>query len=356
MDPDQPKPNVIRHRLPYTLVMIALFAFGAAALWSLFRTMHENPYIAAGGREVRDFGFDLSTNRIPIENIVAAASKKDFIPALSDPRILTPKQAEHMKNLEAVIGVELNGHARAYPIHILNWHEVVNDTLGDRPIAVTYCPLSDSAIVFDRRIDGRIAEFGVSGLLYNSNTLMYEKRPDDKNEGLWSQLMMKAVTGPSAERGETLTPIACALTDWRDWQARHPDTTVIARHPSRQKMYKRSPYTSYYGSDRLMFPAEPLPPGERDKKTRLLILRIDGRDYLYSYPYIKSRIGADQRWATTVADRAVIFIYDPHTETARAEWVPGGHEITSFYSFWFAWYAMHPHQAITLNGTTQPAS
>ena len=110
---------------------------------------------------------------------------------------------------DLVIGLSLHGEARAYPLEILALHEVCNDTLGGEPILVTYQPLCDSAVVFERRVDGHTREFGVSGLLYNSNLLMYDRHPEQpQDESLWSQLQFRALAGPAAAQHATLRPRA----------------------------------------------------------------------------------------------------------------------------------------------------
>ena len=128
-------------------------------------------------------GFDLSAVTIPADEILQGGPPKDGIPAIMSPVFTAGEDADFINDDELVIGVVINNDARAYPIKILNWHEVVNDDFNGMPVAVTYCPLCGSGVVFDANIDGRQHQFGVSGLLYNSDVLLYDRQSDWMNHG-----------------------------------------------------------------------------------------------------------------------------------------------------------------------------
>jgi len=157
----------------------------------------------------------------------------DAIPAIVDPvfaadwsGLEAPADAERplLPEGSAVVGVERGGRARAYPLRVLNWHEVVNDTLGG-PLLVTYCPLCGSSITAERRVDGAETVFGVSGRLWREDLVMYDRR----TESLWGQLLAAAISGPRT--GERLTLVPSELTTWGEWQRRHPDTEVLLPPP-----------------------------------------------------------------------------------------------------------------------------
>ena len=143
--------------------------------------------------------FNLDRLTIPRIRLISAGIGRDGIPSLVDPPVVTADAAEALAGDDRVVGVQINGQARAYPIAILNWHECINDTLGGIPIAVVFCPLCDSVTVFDRRPPGRDAplEFGIAGLLLNSNLVIYDRTDD----ALWSQVKMEALSGPHAGKG-----------------------------------------------------------------------------------------------------------------------------------------------------------
>ena len=124
---------------------------------------------------------------------------------------------------DRVLALEANGVAKAYPIRILNWHEVVNDEIGGEPVLVSFCPLCGTGMAFDARLDGRRLIFGVSGLLYNSDVLMY----DLETESLWTQIGSRALTGP--RQGKKLRQIPLLHTTWERWREEHPDGLVLSR-------------------------------------------------------------------------------------------------------------------------------
>jgi Protein of unknown function (DUF3179) len=140
---------------------------------------------------------------------------------------------------EPVLALELGGEERAYPVQILIWHEIVNDTVGGTPVAVTYCPLCNSALAFDRRAAGRVLDFGTSGMLYNSDLVMYDRQ----TRSLWPQIEGRAVAGVLT--GTTLTPYVVSTVSWGEWRAAHPDDWVLSRDTGHPRDYGRNPYTGY---------------------------------------------------------------------------------------------------------------
>ena len=140
---------------------------------------------------------------------------------------------------DIVIGVTFSGESRAYPIRILNWHEIANDRVGGTDILVSYCPLCGTGIVFDSRINGKVHTFGVSGLLYNSDLLMYER--GTKESSLWAQILGEAVVGPLT--GTKLTVLPSVQTTWGEWKAQHPDTKVLDVNTGYSRDYGRNPYS-----------------------------------------------------------------------------------------------------------------
>jgi peroxiredoxin len=210
--------------------------------------------------------FDLSNLSIPKEEIHTLVPR-DAIPALTDPRLERISSAEAWLPDEArIVSVSLRGgggQTVGVPLNILNWHEVVNLTIGGEPMAVTYCPLCDSAVLISRRVrtkDGRteVLEFGVSGALYNSNVLMYDKQ----HKGLWSQLAMEAVSGPLA--GTALDVLLLEIMSFRAFKEEHPRARILSRETGHRRDYTRSAYEQYMTTPGLMVPVaqmgEALPP------------------------------------------------------------------------------------------------
>jgi len=183
--------------------------------------------------------YDTSDARFDPNDLLAPGVSKDGIPALLNPnKTLIPRANDR------VVEVEIGTQSVAYPLNILNWHEIVNDEVAGVPIAVTYCPLCDSVSVFDRRLtldDGstQTLEFGVSGLLYNSNVVMYERTTN----GLWSQVKMEAISGPHAGRSLTFLPVR--VTTFADFQANHPLGLVMSTDTGHERDYVHNPYEGY---------------------------------------------------------------------------------------------------------------
>ena len=167
-------------------------------------------------------GFDLSDSSIPAKEIQQGGPPRDGIAALDAPETLSAELAR-WRDSDLVIGVSLGAETRAYPVAILNWHELVNDTLAGRPILVSYCPLCGTALVFDRQAGKKVRTFGVSGLLYQSDLLLYDR----ETESLWSQILSTAVSGPL--KGARLELLRSSLTRWGIWKEREMPAIVMAR-------------------------------------------------------------------------------------------------------------------------------
>jgi hypothetical protein len=188
--------------------------------------------------------YDLSDPQIAVAAIEAGGPPKDGIPALVAPARVAAADAAYPPDDGRVIAVEVEGEAVAYPIGILNFHEIANDTVGGVPVAVTYCPLCDSVAVLERRLDGTALEFGVSGLLHQSNVLMYDRA----TTGLWSQLGMRAVTGPHA--GRALPHLPFRMMTFAAFREAAPDGTVLSDDTGHDRDYSWSPYAGYFKADR----------------------------------------------------------------------------------------------------------
>ena len=218
-----------------------------------------------------------------MDEILRGGPPRDGIPALDSPATVGAGSAP-WRDDEMVVGVELPGGARAYPLAILVWHELINDAVGGRPILVSYCPLCGTAMVFDRRVDGAERHFGVSGLVYRSDLLMFDR----ETESLWSQISAESVTGPSLT--QRLTLLRSKLRPWGEWKRAHPETTVLSAETGHRLPYGYSPYGGYDTSKRLLFPAPADP--RYHPKMRTVGLRLpDGTARL------PPRRGAAGRWA-----------------------------------------------------------
>ncbi|SDF87731.1 DUF3179 domain-containing protein [Sulfitobacter delicatus] len=174
--------------------------------------------------------------------IISGGPPKDGIPALDSPQFRTVASESRIASREPVITVEIAGaKPRAYPIRYLTWHEIVNDTVAGRPIAVTFCPLCNSALVFDRRVAGQVLRFGVSGKLRHSDMVMYDR----ETQSWWQQAEGRAIVG--ALSGTELTHLPSWLESWGDFKSRHPEGLVM-EEPAFNRAYGRNPYRGYDSS------------------------------------------------------------------------------------------------------------
>ena len=193
---------------------------------------------------------DWALRTISTDEILSGGPPRDGIPPIDDPTFETPESAATwLQGNEPVISVEINGEARAYPLQIMTWHEIVNDELGGTPILVTFCPLCNSAIVFDRHVDGEIFDFGTSGLLRNSDLIMYDRQ----TESLWQQFIGEGIVGEKA--AVRLNFIPSLLISFDDFVAQHPDGEILSIDTGFNRQYGRNPYAGYdtIGSNPFLF-------------------------------------------------------------------------------------------------------
>ncbi len=280
-----------------------------------------------------DTTYDLDNLVIPRTQIHTLLPR-DAIPALTDPTLVTIKESGWIAPTDRIIAVTVGETTVGVPINILNYHEVANLTIEGHPIAATYCPLCDSATVVSRRVsrtldDGTtvedVLEFGVSGALYNSNVLMYDRT----DLALWSQLGMQAVSGPLA--GTSLDHLPVRLVSWAAFQTAHPDATVVSRETGHERDYTGSPYSSFFESDRMLVPVasigDALPP-----KTLGLGVNTRGQAYFVAADAITEGFTLETDAGLVRARRT-----DAGIEVLEAP----EHALTA-QTFYYSWSAFYP--------------
>lgn len=360
------------------ILALALLLSGAVVAWRLSAVLGGRGGRAVGdGRDPATYGFVLEPCLVPRESLTGGGLPRDGVPVLDHPRLMyasavdslnRAQRGKYLVSSDRVIGLEIGGRARAYPVRVLCWHEVVNDTLGGILIAVSYNPLCDSAAAFHRVVPpppgagsggADTVRFGVSGLLLNSNQLLYDRRPPGREASLWSQLLGRAIAGPAAAAGRALAPLPLEIVRWDDWRARHPDTDVLLPAEAMRERYKRSPYGHYYGDDLLRFPAAPLPAGPTAAsgpgaglalKDPVLAVTAGGRRVVYPLRAIARRAAPDTAgpasaggvWTTRQGEAELVFHHRSDPPTARVRPVRPDASFTVVQSFWFAWHSHHP--------------
>lgn len=283
---------------------------------------------AATGKTSDVMVTDGTRHTIPLDEILSGGPGKDGIPSIDNPKFVSADEATFLSESDQGIGLAIDGESRFYPYKILVWHEIVNDGLADQPVLVTYCPLCATGIVFDRRVDGEVQEFGVSGRLWQSNLLMYNRGED---ESLWSQVLGEAVVGPHA--GEELSVVRSDIVRFGDWRQKHPNTQVLSRDTGASRSYNRDPYNGYYTSDSVSFGAS-FDDDRLHPKELVHGIEIDGQFKAYHDKVLS--VG------TTTDEFASQKIVVTKSGAGEVSFTANGEPITSIPGFWFSWLSVHP--------------
>ncbi|WP_171096855.1 DUF3179 domain-containing protein [Ruegeria sp. HKCCD7255] len=268
--------------------------------------------------------------KIRLEEITWGGVKKDGIPSLDNPTLISAKGASYLKDDDLVFGVSINGDVRAYPLRIMGWHEMFNEVIGGVPVALAYCTLCGSGILFETQVPGQRKPlvFGSSGFLYRSNKLMFDRT----THSLWNQYTGKPVVGPLVDSGIELKQRPVVITRWDSWKASHPDSKVLSLSTGHRRNYGSGVvYQEYFASPELMFPALVDQSQHRQK------------DYVFAI----RQFGAARAWPLdafqgkpvindAIADRPVVLMGDPKKRSVRA-------------------YERKSHRFKTVDGTLQDA-
>jgi thiol-disulfide isomerase/thioredoxin len=256
----------------------------------------------------REFTTDFSRHTVPYSDILSGGPPKDGIPAIDEPVFIPVEDADAwLDDPEPVILVRIDGDARAYPIQILMWHEIVNDTLGDVPVTVTFCPLCNTAIAFDRRIDDLVLDFGTTGRLRYSNLIMYDRQ----TETWWQQATGEAIAGRFA--GRSLTFLPATMIAWADFKASYPDGQVLSQATGFSRQYGRNPYTGYDDINNSPFLFDgPGTPGRLPPMARVFTLDLKGEAVAYDYSTMQNlRVVND-----VVGGESVVVVWQPGVASA----------------------------------------
>ena len=271
-------------------------------------------------------GFKLTDLRIERDAILSGGPPRDGIPSIDAPKYIAPDKADFMKDDDIVLSYTHDGKTRAYPLRVLVWHEIVNETINGKPILVTYCPLCGTAMIFDRKVAGKVRSFGVSGLLYQSDVLMYDR----EDESLWSQLKMEAVSGPLS--GTELKWLPSKHLKWKAWKEKHPDGEVLSTETGFPRNYDGEAYASYFKNPGTMFPIpkhnEALP-----EKEWVVGVINEGKPVAFPLAQLEKSNEAKQD--------GVSLKFDPVSRLATAT-DSEGKELPTVTVFWFAWQAFYP--------------
>ena len=244
---------------------------------------------------------------MPLSEFQSGGPGRDGIPPVDEPKPVGQEQAEEfLDDKEPVLVAEAGGDARAYPVQILIWHEIVNDDLAGRPIAVTFCPLCNSSLVFDRRVEGETLTFGTTGNLRNSDLVMWDRQ----TESWWQQLTGEAVVGTLT--GTKLEALPSQTLSWSDFKERYPDGDVLSRDTGHDRDYGANPYEGYDTADQQPF----LLDGEADRrlppKERVAAAFVGDDVAVVPFP----RLGRERVVNAEVGGRPLVFLFKPGVRSA----------------------------------------
>jgi hypothetical protein len=269
---------------------------------------------------------------IPLNEIISGGPPKDGIPSINNPKFWTVAQADNFLNNDDIgLGLEYKGEARFYPFRILVWHEIVNDKVAGDPILVTYCPLCLTGIVFESRVQSQAQEFGVSGRLWRSNLLMYNRDSNPDNESLWSQVLGEAVSGPNT--GEKLKIITSDIVRWGDWKKVYPNAKVLSTDTGTGRNYSQDPYGDYYTSQSVSFGAS-FNDNRLHPKALVIGIEINGKQKAYHVEVLPKGETVDN-----FIGKEIVINKD---SLGRVRISANGEEIPTVWGFWFSWLAVHP--------------
>jgi len=321
--PISSKPTVITFKEGGWLILLTCLLIISLLAWALAPALfRQNERPPGDGENIETYEFDLSNPRVDIDTIEAAVLYRDMIPVEDDAIVLTPEEVTaanaerkpYLISQDLVIGVVVDGQPRAYPLSILNVHEIIHDDINDKPIAVTWHWPSGATRVFDRTINGNDTMFGVSGLVASGNLLMYPRRFDGLrgDEPLISQALGRTITGREME----LQTIPHELVTWADWLDRYPRTTVAAARPELKNRYKKGKPDVWFASDDVMFQT-PVPEDGPPPKSHMLLLRSDGQSTFVGLDQLIEIADESGEAVVQHGDRSVRLIVTQYPPTAR---------------------------------------
>ena len=277
------------------------------------------------------FGFDEATTKsVALGDLHQGCPARDCIPSIDAPKFVAAANASHVADSDVVIAISFAGEHRAYPAKILDHHEIVNDTIAGEPIAITWCPLCGSAVGVLRTIGGEITEIGVSGVLYNSDLVFYDRA----TETLWDQVEAKGIVGPLT--GEKLSLVAVTMTRWSRWRNAHPDTIVLSTDTGFEEDYSTDHYGKYRESTQLYFPVN----SEDDRvhpKSVVFGFEVGGQSVAYTEALLQDHGTFHHDFNGA---KHAVTLHDDGSVTLQRAGIDAVLEPIRLY--WFAWYTFHP--------------
>jgi len=291
---------------------------------------------------------DFSKTSIDFKEILSGGPPRDGIPSIDNPKFIDVKDETSLGEMEPVIALEIDGDARAYPLRVLIWHEIANDVVGGVPVAVTYCPLCNSAVVFERSLDGETLEFGVSGKLRNSDLVMYDRT----SQSWWQQFTGEAIAG--SYTGQELKTRPARLESFSSFKARHPKGRVLVPNDPAVRNYGRNPYLQYDSAEAPFLYRGALPQGI-SPMARVVVVEVEGEPHAVPLEALRKKtkisIGdVELGWSAgqnSALDAGTIAKgRDVGNVTAQRKSADGPTDIRYDVTFAFVFHAFHPDRPI----------
>ena len=286
---------------------------------------------------------DFDKASVAFSEILSGGPPKDGIPAIDKPKFSKASEIDDIPGTEPVIRLELNGDIRAYPLRIMTWHEIVNDTVGGVPVSVTYCPLCNSAIVFERIVDGEETTFGTTGMLRNSDLVMYDR----KTETWWQQFTGEAIIGERT--GDVLKMIPARVVSFDSFKAEAPDGKVVM--PGASRPYGVNPYAGYDSRNRpYPFFTGEMPEGI-NPMARVIVIRDGTKVTAVSLAMVRDKQSVDLDGVTVSWTKGVNSALDRERisegrDVGAVRVQKDGKDMVHDITFAFAFHAFHPDIAI----------
>ncbi|MEX2210359.1 MAG: DUF3179 domain-containing protein [Gaiellaceae bacterium] len=333
-------------RIVLVLTLLAIVAAGCGGSDQPQASSPEGPPAGlAAGWET-----DFSKHSVPFDEFMSGGPGKDGIPAVDEPQLVATSKVGFLADREPVIELVVDGEARAYPIQVLIWHEIVNDVVGGVPVAVTFCPLCNTSIVFDRRLDGRTLDFGTTGNLRNSDLVMYDRQ----TESWWQQFGGEALVGELTEA--TLEQLPSRVVAWEAFRREHPDGRVLSRDTGHTRSYGENPYSGYDSVDSPpFFPARNSDDDRLPPKERVVLVERGGETVVVPFSVLRERnvveieVGGEEltvRWRAGVSSSLDDDSVAGGRDVGTAEVLRDGELVPFDQPFWFAVAAFRPDARI----------
>ena len=266
-----------------------------------------------------EFTTDFSKHSVPYSEILSGGPPKDGIPSIDAPNFQSTREADGwLEDREPVVFVQVGDDARAYPIQILIWHEIVNDTVGNEPLLVSFCPLCNTAIAFKRTFNGQLFDFGTTGRLRYSNLIMYDRQ----TETWWQQATGDAIAGEHT--GAQLEFYPASMISWADFKELYPEGKVLSRDTGFSRDYGKNPYFGYDDISQAPFLFDGTTPDQLPPMARVLTVNLNGEAVAYPYDVLSELNVIND---TVGGDEIVVFWAEGTASALDTSNIPEGRDV-----------------------------